>query len=114
MSAQYRSGCQSSFLYLPYLNPILAPVFGGDLFPGSLNFHAETGVPFPEPYTAQANGEDWWFAPVVIEERAAGVAARTAASGAAPFIEVFARDQLAPRLQLTPGTWVRLRFPGWK
>jgi hypothetical protein len=113
VSAEYRSGQQSAYLHLPYLNPILAPVFGGDLFLGSLNFHAKAGVAFPEPYTARANGEDWWFVPVVIDERAVGVAARTTASGAAAFIEVFAREQLSPRLQLVPGTWMPLRFPGW-
>jgi hypothetical protein len=110
VTAEYRSGQQSSYLHLPYLNPILGPLFGGTLYPGSLNFHAADGVAFPDPYTARANCEDWWFVPVVIDERAVGVAARTVASGPATFIEVFAREQLAPRLGLIPRTFVRLRL----
>ena len=40
LTVTYRTGDGSSSNHVRYLNPVLAPVFGSDLFLGSLNFWA--------------------------------------------------------------------------
>jgi hypothetical protein len=85
-------------------------MLGGRPFEGSLNFYADAPVAFPKPALASIAGEEWWLAPVVIADRADGVAARKAASGNIAFIEVFAREELVPRLGLTAGCRVRIRL----
>jgi len=110
LEVEYRTGNQSSFRHIPFLNPVLRPIFGGDVFTGSLNFWADAPVAFPEPAVASVGAEPWWLIPVVICERVVGVAARKASSGNIDFIEVFAREQLTPCLGLTPGCRVPLRL----
>ena len=113
LTVTYQTGDQSSSNHIPYLNPVLAPVLGADLFAGSLNFYANSSVPFPEPATFPIDGADWLFVPVVMKEAAVGVAARKANSGDIEFIEVFAREKLAPRLGLIPGSELIIRLlPG--
>ena len=106
----YETGNQSSWHHIPTLGPILQPVLGGELFEGSLNFRADTPMAFPDPAIVSAVENEWLLAPVVIADDAVGIAARRADSGDIDFIEVFAREKLAPRLRLTPGCRVELRF----
>ncbi len=113
LTVTYCTGSQSSRLHVPTLSPVLCPVFGRPLFEGSLNLHAAGPVAFPDPERRILAGEEWLFAPIVLAETTAGVAARKAQSGDVPFIEVFAPDKLAPALGLTPGSRVVVRLlPG--
>jgi len=113
LTVTYRSGFQTSVAHIPLLNPVLGPVLGGDLFEGSLNFWAASPVRFPSPAILQLAGADWLFVPVVILEKAVGVAARKADSGDIEFIEVFARYRLALRLGLTAESQLVIRLlPG--
>ena len=109
LTVTYSTGNQSSYLHLPLLSPVLCPVFGRSLYEGSLNLHAAEPVKFPTPARRILVAEEWLFAPVVLAEAEAGVAARKASSGDTAFIEVFAPDKLAPRLGLSPGGTVVVR-----
>jgi|SRR5436190_14123001 len=113
LTVRYCTGTKSSHHHLPLLNPVLQPVFGRPLYRGSLNLHGAGPVSFPAPATAQLAGEEWLFAPVILSDSLVGVAARKADSGDIPFIEVFAPDQLVPKLHLKPGATLEVRvLPG--
>ena len=53
---------------------------------------------------------DWLLAPVILEEEAVGIAVRLASTGDSRFIEVFAPDGLATKLNLNPGSTLRIRL----
>ena len=109
----YERGNQTSHVHIPLLQPTLAEWLGGTLYPGSLNLRADAAVQLPEPTIRSLGGRDWQLAPVVVEERAVGIAARRADSGDIDFIEVFGRYKIAERLSLQPGARIRLRIlPG--
>jgi len=98
---------------MPLLNPVLQPVFGRPLYPGSLNLYAPGPVAFPSPAKAELAGEEWLFSPVILRDSQVGVAARKADSGDISFIEVFAPNHLVPMLDLKPGVAVEIRvLPG--
>ena len=48
----------------------------------------------------RCGAEDWLFVPVIIEEAAVGLAARRPPPDPSDFIEVFACEELAPKLGL--------------
>lgn len=106
----YRTGSKSSVNHLTELGPILTSVLGCQLFEGSLNLWAESPVVFDAPAKHRAANSTWLLAPVVIGEAAVGVAARKSPAEGTRFIEVFACDQIAPQLGLTPGDVVSLRI----
>ena len=110
LTVTYRAGHGSSSNHIRYLNPVLRPVFGSDLFSGSLNLWASSPIAYPDPAVVPIEGFDWKFVPIVIMEDAVGVAARRADSGDIKFIEVFAPTQLAPHLGLTPGKQIPVRL----
>ena len=80
------------------------------VFEGSLNLHAPSPVIFPEPARVQLRNEDWLFVPVVLGEQAVGLAARRPPPDALEFIEVFACERLAPRLELRDRDHLTIRL----
>ena len=110
LTVTYRTGNRSSRNHVRYLNPVLSPVFGSRLFPGSLNLWASSPIAYPDPAVVPIEGFDWKFVPIVIMEDAVGVAARRADSGDIKFIEVFAPTKLAPHLGLTPEDQLTVRL----
>ena len=103
--AVYRRGTQTSRLYLPSLNPILTPIFGRELFPGSLNLHSAGDVDFPFPAVVSIAGQSWTFIPVVIQGRQVAVAARKGGQ-AASFLEIYSPTGIVDALGLTVGCTV--------
>lgn len=67
-------------------------------------------VAFPGPAMVRCCGEIWLFARAVIEGVAVGIAARRPPPELTPVIEVFACEQLAPRLGLQDGRTVEIRL----
>src|SRR5438034_7119296 len=111
IKVEYRSGSQSSHLHLPKIGPVVARVLRcQDLFQGSLNLYAAMPIHFPDPARVLCAGEEWLFVPVIIEEKAVGLAARRPPPEAIEFIEVFACDKLAPRLGLELHDEVTIRL----
>ena len=64
----------------------------------------------PEPAAVLCAGETWLFAPVIIDERAVGLAARRPPPESTDFIEVFACQQLAPLLGIKYGDALQIRL----
>jgi len=101
LKVEYRPGTKSSRNHLSTIGSFLSHVLGcQSLFPGSLNVHAATPVTFSEPARVRCGAEDWLFVPVIIKEAAVGLAARRPPPDSTDIIEVFACDQLAPKLGL--------------
>jgi hypothetical protein len=110
LSVEYRDGRGEGGWRVPDLNPILAPLFGADLFSGSLNLWADHGVTLPNPAARAVGDELWWFSPIILGAQAAGIAARRADSGNIEFIEVYAPRRLAPQLGLINGSRLTIRI----
>lgn len=109
MSVIYCAGTHTSANYIGQLNPLLTPAFGATLYEGSLNLWAYEPVAFPKPRT----DGPWWFVPVVLREKAVGIAARTPETDPHRFIEVYAHKKIAEALKLSPGDLVAIRLmPG--
>lgn len=106
----YRTGSRSSKRHLRELGSTLKSVFGTDPFPGSLNLWADSPIAFKSPAAVTVGRSRWLLAPVVIGERAVGVAARKPPPTETEFIEVFASEELVPKLRLQPNGRVAIRI----
>ncbi len=105
----YRTGDQSSVEHLVELGPILTSVLGHPPFEGSLNLWARSPMAFSAPAQPLV-APGWLLVPVVICESAVGVAARKPPPLEHCMLEVFACDELVPKLDLSPGDKVDLRI----
>jgi hypothetical protein len=106
LKVNYKRGSRSSKVYIPFFNSVLTPALccpTSRLFDGSLNLWAENPVHLPSPQAATLGGIDWHFVPIVLKNEAVGVVARCGESGDTVFLEVFACEELVPRLGLSPG-----------
>ena len=114
LQVEYREGSHSSKNHLPAIGSVIKRAFGcAEVFPGSLNLHAEVPVPFADPARVICNGAEWWFVPVVIAESVVGIAARRPPPEVSEFLEVFACAKLAPQLRISYGDHVPVRvLPG--
>ena len=103
LETTYKSGNGSSWIYKPWFDPILGPLLGCDLYPGSLNLWADGPVGLPSPARVSIDGIQWLFAPLVVGQSAVAVAARKESFGDIAFVEVFACQHLASKLGLAIG-----------
>jgi hypothetical protein len=114
LTVEYRTGARgtrSSYLHLPAILPVIRAALGcRDVFSGSLNFSAPAAVTFPGPARLSCAGAEWLFVGAVIEESAIGLAARRPPPEVTEIIEVFACEQLAPRLGLRDGVTAKIRL----
>ena len=70
------SGSGTANTWTDMLTPVLAPKYGIALEPGSLNLWAGTNIVWCEPLELFAGDRNWELCPIIIEEKAIGVAFR--------------------------------------
>lgn len=83
------------------------PLFGRELFPGSLNLHSADAIDFPFPAVVSIGGQSWSFIPVVIQGQQVAVAARKGGQ-AASFLEIYSPTGIVDALGLTVGGTVEV------
>ena len=112
LTVEYRRGRQEGALHLTQLNSVLGPLLGcpAGLFKGSMNLYADAAVTLPEPWVVKIPPHAWHFVPIILKERAVGIVARRGDSGDIPFLEVYACDELVPKLAVHPGDRIRARL----
>lgn len=106
----YRTGSGSSAVHLKVLGSVLGEIFGAAVFAGSVNLWADEPIVFLSPAVVDAGGSQWLMVPVVISEKSVGIAARRTPPEETRFIEVFAAEQLVPKLGLQPNDRTTLRI----
>jgi len=111
LELEYRRNSATPRGHGKQFKPLLEPLFGAELFPGSLNLWSAKKLRLPEPVEV-LNGL-WHLWPVVLEERINAVAARRSDAFEPRLLEVFSHVEVAAKLGLTPGARVGLRvLPG--
>jgi hypothetical protein len=94
--AAYQSGHGSASVHTQALAPYFRGRWGVELWPGSLNLHAQIEVEMANPHLYQ----DWMMCPIILEERAVGVVCRKNTE-LLKFLEVVAPVQLSVCLGLS-------------
>ena len=108
LQTTYKSGNGTSWIYKPWFDPVLGPILGCSLQPGSLNLWADAPVALPSPARVLIDGIEWQFIPLVIRGTEPAIAARKAHFKDIEFIEIFACVHLASKLHLALGDRVEV------
>ncbi len=92
-----RSGTGTSQYWLNVFGPLLQARYGVSFHPGSLNLWHVDPIELEHPLLLRGNNHDGYFAPVILDEIAIGIALKHSCSEP-KFLEVFSPVQLRTRL----------------
>ena len=107
--ATVRSGHGSAKNWLEIFGAQLSERFRIDMYAGSLNLWFTEPIELPNPWVISEDGIQAGFCPLILDEKAIGLAFRTQ-DGNPLFLEVFSPVKLRDRLSLDDGTGVRVRI----
>jgi hypothetical protein len=97
LDLELRSGSGTSYAWINLFGPIFVRE-GITFHPGSLNLFAPNELHLESPRKLTVDGQDGFFAPIILDESAVGVAFKH--SGSEPnFVEVFSPIHLRSRLR---------------
>jgi len=103
-------GSGTAHTWTEMLAPFLRDRYGINVEPGSLNLWADGEILWRQPFTADAGGREWELCPLVLEERAIGVAFRSNRDSP-EFLEVLSPVKLRSRLgNAKDGDRIRIRL----
>ncbi len=101
LEVEVRSGSHTSKSWTDALGSVFRGAWGIELFPGSLNLWADDPIAWEKPACVGGGGKSWDLCPVVLDERAVGVAIR--ANRERPlYLEVISPVGLRSRLDDLP------------
>lgn len=110
---RHDSGHQSGHQWAAHFGELFREEFGIGLFAGTFNLYSNGPIAWPAPQTfSRAEAEGFEFCPVVIEERAVGIAMRKGTERE-DFLEVLSPVELRERLNASRGDAFAVRLlPG--